>query len=111
MTGILCFYTVMVVPVSWFLSNDVPEIPPDILARLDSSYDYGDIGDVEEVERERSSVRRLVAMQQQQSWRLVQLQTDLITSQTNVEYLKEQVRDLVRKLGSLGYSASHKPPS
>lgn len=95
---------------SWFLSDDLPEIPADILERLESRGDRGDAGDSDEAERERSSVRRLVAINQQLHWRVVELQTDLHTANTNIGYLKGQVRDLVAKLRRLGYEASHKRP-
>ena len=95
---------------SWFQSDDLPEIPADILERLDRKYDPGDPGDSEDAERERSSVRRLVAMNQKLHWRVVELQTDLHTANTNVGYLKGQVMDLVAKLRRLGYEASHKRP-
>lgn len=96
---------------SWFLSDDVPEIPSDILARLEARYDPGDVSDVAHLERERSSVRRLVAIHQQLTWRVVELQTDLHTANTNIGCLKGQVQDLVRRLQRMGYEPSHKPPS
>jgi hypothetical protein len=96
--------------VTWFLSDDLPEIPADILERLERNYEHGDPGDYEDAERERSSVRRLVAINQKLQWQIVDLQTDLHTANTNVGYLKGQVRDLVARLGRLGYVASHKPP-
>ncbi len=96
---------------NWFLSDDLPEIPADILERLERDFDRGDPGDHEEAERERSSVRRLIAMNQKLQWRIIELQNDLHTSDTNMGHLKGQVRDLVAKLGRLGYVASHKPPN
>jgi len=95
---------------TWFLSDDLPEIPADILERLERNFDRGDPGDCEEAERERSSVRRLISMNQKLQWRIVDLQTDLHTANTNVGYLKGHVLDLVAKLGRLGYVASHKRP-
>ncbi|MGC6373663.1 hypothetical protein [Pseudomonas sp. S2.OTC.A_B10] len=96
---------------SWFISDDFPEIPADILDRLEARYDRGDPGDVDEVERERSGVRRVVAINQQLSWRVIELQNELHTANTSIGYLKGQVQDLVRKLHSIGYEPSHKPPS
>lgn len=96
---------------SWFLSDDLPEIPADILERLEGRGDRGDVGDIDDAERERSSLRRLAAINQQLNWRVVELQNDLHTANTNIGYLKGQVQDLVRKLHRLGYEPSHKPPS
>lgn len=95
---------------SWFLSDDLPEIPADILERLESRGDRGDAGDANDAERERSSLRRVVAINQQLNWRIVELQTDLHTANTNIGYLKGQVQDLVKRLHRLGYEPSHKPP-
>ena len=97
-------------PVSWFLSDDVPEIPSDILARLDARYDPGDVADACDIERNRSSLRRVVAINQQLTWRIVQLQNELHTANTNMGYLKIQVQDLVKRLHRMGYEPSHKPP-
>lgn len=96
---------------SWFLSDDLPEIPADILERLECRSDRGDAGDIDDAERGRSSLRRVVAINQQLNWRVVELQNDLHTANTNIGYLKGQVQDLVRKLHRLGYEPSHKPPS
>lgn len=96
---------------SWFLSDDLPEIPADILDRLEARFDPGDPGDVDENERERSSVRRVVVINQQLTWRVVQLQNELHTANTSIGYLKSQVQDLVRRLHRMGYEPSHKPPS
>lgn len=74
-------------------------------------YDPGDVSDIAHLERERSSVRRLVAIHQQLTWRVVELQTDLHTANTNIGCLKGQVQDLVRRLQRMGYEPSHKPPS
>ncbi|MDU8539840.1 hypothetical protein RYA94_23190 [Pseudomonas syringae pv. actinidiae] len=95
----------------WFLSDDVPQIPADILERLESRFDRGDPSDLADAERERSSVRRMIAINQQLNWRIVELQTDLHTANTNIGYLKGQVQDLVKKLHRLGYQPSHKPPT
>nr|BCU00335.1 hypothetical protein [uncultured bacterium] len=96
---------------SWFLSDDLPEIPADILERLEARFDRGDPGDVDENERERSSVRRVVAINQQLTWRVVQLQNELHTANTNIGYLKGQVQDLVRRLHRMGYEPSHNSPT
>jgi hypothetical protein len=93
--------------VCWFLSDDLPQIPADILERLESGFDRGDVADAE---RERSSVRRVVAINKELNWRIVELQTDLHTANTNIGYLKAQVQDLVKRLHRLGYEPSHKPP-
>jgi hypothetical protein len=95
---------------SWFLSDELPEIPADILDRLDVRFDTGDPGDMVDMERERSSVRRMVAINQQLTWRVVELQNELHTANTNIDYLKVRVQDLVRRLNRLGYEPSHKPP-
>ena len=47
---------------SWFLSDEIPEIPADILEKLENRFDRGDCFDVAEAERERSSVRRVIAI-------------------------------------------------
>lgn len=96
---------------SWFLSDDLPEIPADILYQLENRFDRGDPGDVDEIERERSSVRRVVAINQQLTWRVVQLQNELHTANTSIGYLKGQVQDLVKRLHLMGYEPSHNPPS
>jgi hypothetical protein len=96
--------------VCWFLSDDLPQIPADILERLESGFDRGDPGDMADAERERSSVRRVVAINKELNWRIVELQTDLHTANTNIGYLKAQVQDLVKRLHRLGYEPSHKPP-
>lgn len=97
--------------VNWYESDEIPEIPADVLARLDAARDPGDCGDVAEVERERSAMRRVVSINQQLRWKLVELQTDLHTANTHVDSLKIQVQDLVRRLQRMGYEASHKPPA
>ena len=97
--------------VSWFLSDDLPQIPADILERLDRRFDSGDLGDIDEAERERSSMRQVVAINQQLNWRVVSLQNELHTATTNIGYLKGQVQDLVKRLHRLGYEPSQKPPT
>lgn len=96
---------------SWFLSDDIPEIPADILEKLENRFDRGDCFDVAEAERERSSVSRVIALNQRLHWRLVELQSDLITANTNMGYMREQVHDLVQKLRKAGAMPTHKPPS
>ena len=98
---------------SWFLSDEIPEIPADILEKLENRFDRGDCFDVAEAEaeRERSSVRRVIAINQQIHHRLIELQTDLITANTNMGYMREQVQDLVLKLRKSGSMPTHKPPS
>ena len=49
---------------SWFLCDEMFEIPADILARLEGPLDPGDCFDVAEAERERSSVSRVIAINQ-----------------------------------------------
>jgi hypothetical protein len=97
--------------VDWFLSNDLPEIPADILEQLESRGDRGDAGDFADAERERSNLRRVIAINQQLNWRIVELQNDLHTANTNLDHMKIYVQDLVRKLHRLGYAPSHKPPN
>lgn len=96
---------------SWFLSDDIPEIPADILEKLENRFDRGDCFDVAEAERERSSVSRVIALNQRLHWRLIELQSDLITANTNMGYMREQVHDLVQKLRKAGAMPTHKPPS
>ena len=96
---------------SWFLSDDIPEIPADILEKLENRFDRGDCFDVAEAERERSSVSRVIALNQRLHWRLVELQSDLITANTNMGYMREQVHDLVQNLRKAGAMPTHKPPS
>ena len=96
---------------SWFLSDEIPEIPADILEKLENRFDRGDCFDVAEAERERSSVRRVIAINQQIHHRLIELQTDLITANTNMGYMREQVQDLVQKLRKAGAMSTHKAPS
>ncbi|MBD8483922.1 hypothetical protein [Pseudomonas coleopterorum] len=95
----------------WFLSNDLPEIPADILEQLESRSDRGDAGDSTDAELERSSLRRVIAINQQLNWRIVELQNDLHTSNTNLDHMKIQVKDLIRRLDRLGCAPSHKPPN
>ena len=96
---------------SWFLSDEIPEIPADILENLENRFDRGDCFDVAEAERERSSVRRVIAINQRIHHRLIELQTDLITANTNMGYMREQVQDLVQKLRKSGSMPTHKSPS
>lgn len=96
---------------SWFLSDEIPEIPADILEKLENRFDRGDCFDVAEAERERSSVSRVIALNQRLHWRLIELQSDLITANTNMGYMREQVHDLVQKLRKAGAMPTHKPPS
>ena len=96
---------------SWFSSDDLPEIPADILEKLDSRFDRGDCFDVPEAERERSSVLRVVAICQRANWKIVQMQTDLNAAETNMGYMREQIQDLVKKLRQSGYVHSHKQPT
>lgn len=96
---------------SWFLSDEIPEIPADILEKLENRFDCGDCFDVAEAERERSSVSRVIALNQRLHWRLIELQSDLITANTNMGYMREQVHDLVQKLRKTGAMPTHKPPS
>ena len=56
---------------SWFLSDEIPEIPADILEKLENRFDRGDCFDVAEAECERSSVRRVIAINQMIHRRLI----------------------------------------
>lgn len=98
---------------SWFLSDEIPEIPADILEKLENRFDRGDCFDVADAERERerSSVRRVIAINQRIHHRLIELQSDLITANTNMGYMREQVQDLVQKLRKAGAMPTHKAPS
>ena len=95
---------------TWFLSDDIPEIPADILARLESPIDPGDCFDVAEAERERSSVRRVIAINQLLYWRMAELRTQLEAATTNMGYQREQIQGLVKTLSRIGHAPSHKPP-
>lgn len=95
---------------SWFLSDEVPEIPADILARLESPLDPGDCFDVVEAERERSSVSRVIAINQKLYWRIAELRTELEAATTNMGYQRDQIQGLVKTLSRLGHMPSHKPP-
>lgn len=94
----------------WFQSDEIPDIPADILARLEGTHDTGDCFDVAELERERSSVRRVIAINQQLYWRMAQLRTQLEAATTNMGYQRDQIQGLVRTLSRLGHVPSHKPP-
>lgn len=94
----------------WFQSDDIPDIPADILARLESTFDTGDCFDVAELERERSSVRRVIAINQQLYWRMAQLRTQLEAATTNLGYQRDQIQGLVKTLSRLGHVPSHKLP-
>lgn len=96
---------------SWFSSDDLPQIPADILSKLGSGVDHGDCGDVSDAEHDRSSVRRLVAIIQKLNWRVVELQSDLITEKTNNDYMREQIKELVKTSRRLGCLPSRKPPN
>lgn len=95
---------------TWFLSDEIPEIPADILARLESPIDPGDCFDVAEAERERSSVSRVIAINQQLYWRMAELRTKLEAATTNMGYQRDQIQGLVKTLSRLGHVPSHKPP-
>ena len=95
---------------SWFLSDEIPEIPADILEKLESRYDRGDCFDVAEAERERSSVSRVIAINQRLRWRLVDLQSELVSANTSMGYMREQVQDLVQKLRKVRAMPTHKTP-
>lgn len=111
LAAILCFYTAFRwVAMEWFQSDDIPNIPADILARLESTLDTGDCFDVAEAERERSSVSRVVAINQQLYWRMAQLRTELEAANTNLGYNRDQIQGLVKTLSRLGHVPSHKPP-
>lgn len=94
---------------SWFLCDEMLEIPADILARLESPLDPGDCFDVAEAERERSSVSRVIAINQQLYWRMAELRTQLEEAATNMSYQREQIQGLVRTLRRLGHMPSHNP--
>lgn len=94
----------------WFLSDEIPEIPADILARLESPLAPGDCFDVAEAERERSSVSRVIAINQQLYWRMAELRTKLEAATTNMGYQRDQIQGLVKTLSRLGHVPSHKPP-
>lgn len=95
---------------TWFLSDDLPDIPADILHRLENGFDRGDCFDVAEAERERSSVRRVIAIYQQMYWSNAQMRTALEAAETNMGYQTEQIKGLVKVLRKLGHAPSHKPP-
>lgn len=95
---------------TWFLSDEIPEIPADILARLESPLDPGDCFDVAEAERERSSVSRVIAINQQLYWRMAELRTKLEAVTTDMGYQRDQIQGLVKMLSRLGHVPSHKPP-
>lgn len=90
----------------WFESD---EIPADILARLDGPLDQGDCFDVVEAERERSSVWRVIAVNQQLYWRMAELRAQLQETTTNMEYQRDQIQGLVKLLRRFGHVPSHKP--
>lgn len=95
---------------SWYLSDDIPQIPADILARLEAGFDRGDCFDDLEFERERGSVRRVIAINQSLQWRVVQLQTDLVSVTTNMAYMRQQIGDLTRRLRQAGLAPSRELP-
>lgn len=95
---------------SWFLCDEMLEIPADILARLESPLDPGDCFDVAEAERERSSVSRVIAINQKLYWQMAELRTQLEAATTNMGYQREQIQGLVKTLSRLGHVPSHKPP-
>lgn len=91
---------------SWFLSDELPEIPADILERLQAHQDDG----YGYTPSERSSVLRMIAINQQLRWRAVQLETDLIAAKTNMGYMREQIEDLVKRLRRTGHEPSINVP-
>lgn len=93
----------------WFDSDEIPDIPAEILDQLEPTLDLGDCSDVADFNNERSYLQRVVAINQQLRRQVFDLESDLHTANTYVESLKDQVRDLVSKLHRLGYSPSHKP--
>lgn len=100
----------MVLSMNWFLSDELPQIPADILAKLDSSLDSGDCFDVAEAERERSSVMRVIAINQKIYWRMAELRTQLQEATTSLGHNRDQIQGLVKTLNRLGHAPSHKPP-
>jgi len=94
----------------WFESDEIPEIPADILARLDGPLDQGDCFYVVEDERERSSGGRVIAINQQLYWRMAELRAQLQETTTNMEYQRDQIQGLVKTLRRFGHVPSHKPP-
>jgi len=95
---------------SWFLSDELPVIPADILERLEAGFDQGDCFDVSDSERERGSVLRLIAINQKLHWRIVQLQSDLVSANTSIETMRAQVQDLVSRLRRVGAEPSRTLP-
>ena len=95
---------------SWFLCDEMFEIPADILARLEGPLDPGDCFDVAEAERERSSVSRVIAINQKLYWQMAELRTQLEAATTNMGYQREQIQGLVKTLSRLGHVPSHRPP-
>lgn len=98
-------YSCMVTVMSWFASDEEVQIPADILARLESCVDVGCFD-----EPERSSVVRLVDIYQKVRWRNIQLEAQLIEAQTNMDGMRAQVEDLVRRLRRVGHEPSIKLP-
>lgn len=91
---------------SWFLSDELPEIPADILERLQADQDDG----YGYAPPERSSVLRVIAINQQLRWRGVQLEADLTAAKTNMEYMRKQIEDLVMRLRRTGHEPSRNIP-
>lgn len=95
---------------SWFLSDELPVIPADILERLEAGFDQGDCFDVSDSERERGSVLRLIAINQKLHWHIVQLQSDLASANGNIGVMRGQVQDLVLRLRRVGSAPSRDIP-
>ena len=95
---------------SWFLSDELPAIPADILERLEAGFDRGDCFDVSDSERERGSVLRLVAINQKLHWRIVQLQSELVSANGDIVAMRAQVQDLVLRLRRVGAAPSRSVP-
>lgn len=95
---------------TWYLSDEVPEIPGDILDWLDRGFDRGDCGDVAQSEAERSRVRRVVALNQQLHRKLSSVQYELHDAQTSIGHLKGQVQELVRIARRAGWNPTPRGP-
>lgn len=92
----------------WFLSNDMPEIPADILDWLNNRDGSGDQGDVATDELTR--VRRVVAVNKMLLGQQVKLLSELQVARNNAEDMSGYIRHLVSLTRRLGHEPSHLSP-
>lgn len=91
-----------------FLDDPMPEIPADVLAKLEALTDARDSGDISE--RERSALQQVVAINQRLCARVFDLEHRLHQSESFCSEMREQIVGLVQTTRRLGYEPTARAP-